>query len=180
MARRERVSPQMQAGEVLDFVRHTPGVFLTNSERDVSQSDFKCRIMPQTTLRSAPYRDATGYFGFEILGGATMHMDLIKKQINPFEKLRLVRKAMPNTLIQGLCRGRNLFGYRPYPDNVIEMTVRLFSRYVDIWRMYDCLELHPEPCRRGKGGQRGRQGPDALPVLQHGCGAYGRLLRSKS
>jgi pyruvate carboxylase len=133
----------MPAGEILDFLRHTPGVFLTNNERDVSQSDFKCRIMPQTTLKVAPYRDAAGYFGFEIFGGATVHIDLMKKQINPFEKLRLVRKAMPNTLIQGLCRGRNLFGYRPYPDNVIEMTVRLFSKYIDIWRMYDFLNHIP-------------------------------------
>ena len=38
----------------------TPGVFLTNNERDVSQSDFKCRIMPQTTLKVAPHRDSTG------------------------------------------------------------------------------------------------------------------------
>ncbi|SPF46339.1 Pyruvate carboxyltransferase [Syntrophobacter sp. SbD1] len=143
MANRQRVTPQMPAGEILDFLRHTPGVFLTNNERDVSQSDFKCRIMPQTTLKVAPYRDSAGYFGFEILGGATVHLDLMKKQINPFEKLRLVRKAMPNTLIQGLCRGRNLFGYRPYPDNVIEMTVRLFSKYIDIWRMYDFLNYIP-------------------------------------
>ena len=143
MPERERVSPHMPAGEILDFLRHTPGVFLTNNERDVSQSDFKCRIMPQTTLKAAPYRDATGYFGFEIFGGATVHIDLMKRQINPFEKLRLVRKTMPNTLIQGLCRGRNLFGYRPYPDNVIEMTVRLFSKYIDIWRMYDFLNHIP-------------------------------------
>ena len=143
MPERERVSPQMAPGEILDFLHRTPGVFLTNNERDVSQSDFKCRIMPQTTLKLAPYRDAAGYFAFEILGGATFHVDLMKKQVNPFEKLRLIRKAMPNTLIQGLCRGRYLFGYRPYPDNVIEMTVRLFSRYVDIWRMYDFMNYIP-------------------------------------
>jgi pyruvate carboxylase len=133
----------MPVREVLDFLRRTPGVFLTNNERDVSQSDFKCRIMPQTTLKVAPYRDETGYFAFEILGGATLHIDLMKKQINPFEKLRLVRKAMPNTLIQGLCRGRYLFGYRPYPDNVIEMTISLFSRYVDVWRLYDFMNYIP-------------------------------------
>ena len=143
MPERERVSPNMTPGEILDFLHQTPGVFLTNNERDVSQSDFKCRIMPQTTLKAAPYRDATGYFGFEIVGGATVHLDLMKKQINPFEKLRLVRKAMPNTLIQCNCRGRNLFGYRPYPDNVIEMTVRLFSKYIDIWRIYDFLNHIP-------------------------------------
>jgi pyruvate carboxylase len=143
MAERDRVSPQMRTAEILDFLHTTPGVFLTNNERDISQSDFMCRIMPQTTLKVAPYRDATGYFAFEIFGGATVHMDLIKKQINPFEKLRLIRKAMPNTLIQGLCRGKNLFGYRPYPDNVVEMTVRLLSPYIDIWRMYDCLNYIP-------------------------------------
>jgi pyruvate carboxylase len=133
----------MRTADILHFLRRTPGVFLTNNERDLSQSDFMCRIMPQTTLKVAPYRDASGYFAFEIFGGATVHMDLIKKQINPFEKLRLVRKAMPNTLIQGLCRGRNLFGYRPYPDNVVEMTVRLLSKYIDVWRMYDFLNYIP-------------------------------------
>ena len=143
MVERDRVTPQMSSIEILDFLRHTPGVFLTNNERDVSQSDFKCRIMPQTTLKVAPYRDQTGYFGFEIVGGATVHLDLMNKQINPFEKLRLVRKAMPNTLIQGVCRGWNLFGYRPYPNNVIELTIELFSRYVDIWRVYDFLNHVP-------------------------------------
>jgi pyruvate carboxylase len=133
----------MRTAEILHFLHRTPGVFLTNNERDLSQSDFMCRIMPQTTLKVAPYRDATGYFAFEIFGGATVHMDLIKKQVNPFEKLRLVRKAMPNTLIQGLCRGKNLFGYRPYPDNVVEMTVRLLSKHIDIWRMYDFLNYIP-------------------------------------
>lgn len=143
MPERDRVTPQMTSSEILDFLRNTPGIFLTNNERDLSQSDFKCRIMPQTTLKAAPYRDATGYFGFEITGGATVHLDLIKKQINPFEKLRLVRKAMPNTLIQCVCRGRNLFGYRHYPDNVVENTVSLFSKYVDIWRLYDFLNHVP-------------------------------------
>ncbi|MEN6436969.1 MAG: pyruvate carboxylase [Syntrophobacter sp.] len=143
MSERERVTPQMSSREILDFLRQTPGIFLTNNERDVSQSDFKCRIMPQTTLKAAPYRDATGYFGFEITGGATVHLDIMKKQINPFEKLRLVRKAMPNTLLQAVCRGRNLFGYRHYPDNVIENAVTLFSKYIDIWRIYDFLNHVP-------------------------------------
>jgi pyruvate carboxylase len=140
---RERATPAMSSAEILDFLRNTPGIFLTNNERDVSQSDFKCRIMPRTTLKAAPYRDAAGYFAFEIVGGATVHLDLMKKQINPFEKLRLVRKAMPNTLIQAVCRGRNLFGYRHYPDNVIEMAISLFSKYVDVWRVYDFLNHVP-------------------------------------
>lgn len=143
MMDRERVTPQMKTRDILDFLRRTEGYFLTNNERDVSQSDFKCRLMPHTTLRVAPYRDDTGYFAFEISGGASVHVDLMRKQINPFEKLRLVRKAMPHTLLQTVCRGRNLFGYRPYPDNVLRMTVRLFARYVDVWRLYDFMNHVP-------------------------------------
>src|SRR5512141_193203 len=104
LTQRERVKPGMSSGEVLDFLRRTPGYFMTNNERDVSQSDFKGRIMPSTTLKVAPYRDETGYFAFEISGGASVHVDLLRKQINPFEKLRLIRKAMPHTLLQTVCR----------------------------------------------------------------------------
>lgn len=143
MAERERVTPHMNSKEVLDFLRRTPGYFMTNNERDVSQSDFKCRIMPQTTLRVAPYRDDTGYFAFEISGGASVHVDLLRKHINPFERLRLARRAMPHTLLQIVCRGRNLFGYRPYPDNIQREAVRLFSQYVDVWRVYDFLNHIP-------------------------------------
>ena len=143
MTQRERVTPGMSRSEMLDFLRRTPGYFLTNNERDVSQSDFKCRIMPCTTLKVAPYRDETGYFAFEISGGASIHVDLMRKQINPFEKLRLIRKAMPNTLLQSSCRGRNLFGYRPYPDNVLRLTVRLFLTILDVWRIYDFLNHIP-------------------------------------
>ncbi len=143
MTELRRITPQMSDREILNYLRTTPGYFMTNNERDVSQSDFKCRIMPRTTLNVAPYRNETGYFAFEIYGGACLHVDLMRKQINPFEKLRLVRKAMPQTLLQTCCRGRNLFGYRPYPDNVVRQTVRLFSRYIDVWRIYDALNYIP-------------------------------------
>lgn len=143
MAERVRITPSMPGREILDYLRRTPGYFLTNNERDLSQSDFKSRIMPQTTLKVAACRDDTGFFSFEITGGASIHVDLLRKQINPFEKLRLIRKAMPRTLLQAACRGRNLFGYRPYPDNVLRFTVKLFSRYVDVWRVYDFLNHIP-------------------------------------
>jgi pyruvate carboxylase len=140
---REGVNPQMTSREILATLRHSPGYFLTNNERDVSQSDFKCRIMPHTTFKVAPYRDDTGYFAVEIMGGATVHVDLLRKQINPLEKLRLVRKYMPNTLLQAGCRGRSLFGYRPYADNVLRFAVRVFSQYLDVWRIYDFMNHVP-------------------------------------
>lgn len=140
---KDRVTPGMSAQEILDHLRNTPGYFLTNNERDVSQSDFKCRILPHTTLRAAPYRDETGYFAFEVTGGASVHLDLMYKHINPLEKLRLVRESMPQTPLQAACRGRCLFGYRPYPKNVIKNTVEIFSKYIDVWKIYDFMNHIP-------------------------------------
>ncbi|SFM85730.1 pyruvate carboxylase [Thermodesulforhabdus norvegica] len=159
---------ELTAEEVVDFVRNFDGYLLTNNERDVSQSDFKGRILPWTTLKAAPYRDAVGYFAFEISGGATVHVDLMRKQVNPFEKLRLVRKAMPRTLIQTVCRGHNLFGYRPYPENVIRLTVREFARYVDVWRVYDFLNHIPN--LKVVGEEVIRAGRILIPSLCFGTG----------
>ena len=50
---------------------------------------------------------------------------------------------MPRTLLQTVCRGSSLFGYRHYPENVIRLTVREFARYVDVWRVYDFLNHVP-------------------------------------
>ncbi len=143
MRAQQVVFTELSSGDIIQYLRDHRGYLLTNNERDVSQSDFKGRIMPWTTLRVAALRDEVGYFAFEISGGASVHVDLMRKQINPFEKLRLVRKAMPQTLIQAVCRGNNLFGYRPYPENVVRFTVRLFAKYVDVWRCYDFLNHIP-------------------------------------
>jgi pyruvate carboxylase len=54
-----------------------------------------------------------------------------------------MREKMPNTMFQTLCRGVNLFGYRPYPQNVIRFTVREFAKYVDVWRTFDFMNHIP-------------------------------------
>lgn len=138
-----RITRDMQPAEILGILRRAEGYFLCNNERDVSQSDFKNRLMPMTTVRVAPYRDAAGFFSVEVSGGASVHMDLMHKQVNPFERLRIARKAMPRTLLQTVCRGANLFGYRHYPENVIRFVVRQFAKYVDVWRVYDFLNHVP-------------------------------------
>ncbi|HVO83989.1 MAG TPA: pyruvate carboxylase [Syntrophobacteria bacterium] len=138
-----RITTEMGPAEILDVLRKADGYYLCNNERDVSQSDFKNRLMPMTTTRVAPYREAAGFFSLEVSGGASVHVDLMRKQVNPFERLRLARKAMPRTLLQGVCRGANLFGYRHYPENVIRFTVREFAKYIDVWRVYDFLNHVP-------------------------------------
>ncbi len=139
----ERITRDMTPSEILAKLREASGYYLCNNERDVSQSDFKSRLMPLTTVRVAPYREAVGFFSVEVSGGATVHVDLLRKQVNPFDRLRIARKAMPKTLLQTVCRGASLFGYRHYPENVIRLTVRQFAKYVDVWRVYDFLNHIP-------------------------------------
>ena len=137
------ITSQMSPSDILAALREADGYFLCNNERDVSQSDFKNRLMPMTTVRVAPERTKAGFFAVEVSGGASIHMDLMYKQVNPFERLRIVRQAMPNTLLMTVCRGANLFGYRHYPENVIRLTVQEFAKLVDVWRVYDFLNHVP-------------------------------------
>jgi len=138
-----RIRRNMPIKEVLETLRRSKGYYITNTQRDLSQSDFKNRILLHTELLAAPYRERAGYFSLEISGGASVHVDMLRKQVNPFLKLKLLRKEMESTMFQTLCRGVNLFGYRPYPENVIRMTVREFSKYIDIWRVFDFLNYVP-------------------------------------
>jgi pyruvate carboxylase len=143
----ERITPkdlkEKGVRYVLDKIRRTKDYYITNTERDGSQSDFKNRIMPHTQLLVAQERNAAGFFSLEITGGASVHVDMLRKQINPLEKLQILEAKMPDTMFQTLCRGINLFGYRPYSENVVRETVRSFARYVHIWRVFDFLNHIP-------------------------------------
>ncbi len=147
MSNDTRITPrdlkEKGASHILDKIRQNKGYYITNTERDLSQSDFKNRIMPHTQLLVARERDDAGFFSIEITGGASVHVDMLRRQINPLEKLQVLSEKMPNTLFQTLCRGINLFGYRPYPENVVRLTVRTFAPYVHVWRVFDFLNYIP-------------------------------------
>lgn len=138
-----RITTAMSTSEVLKTLRRADGYYITNTTRDMSQSDYKNRILLHTDLLAAPARERAGYFSLEITGGASIHVDILRKQVDPFLKLELLREKMPLTMFQTLCRGVNLFGYRPYPQNVIRLTVREFAKYVDVWRTFDFLNHVP-------------------------------------
>lgn len=138
-----RILQNTPASEIVATLRDAKGYYITNTARDLSQSDFKNRILLHTDMLAGPSRDRAGYFSLEITGGASIHVDMMRKQVDPFTKLKLLRKQMPNTMFQTLCRGVNLFGYRPYPQNVIRFTVQQFARYVDVWRTFDFLNHVP-------------------------------------
>lgn len=139
----ERIVHGMKPQEALQILRQADGYYLTNTARDLSQSDFKNRILLHTDLLAAEARENANYFSLEITGGASVHVDILRKQVDPFLKLELLREKMPNTLFQTLCRGVNLFGYRPYPQNVIRFAVREFAKYVDVWRVFDFMNHIP-------------------------------------
>ena len=139
----ERIIQGMNIKEVLHILRQADGYFITNTARDLSQSDFKNRILLHTDLLAAETREKANYFSLEITGGASVHVDILRKQVDPFLKLELLREKMPNTMFQTLCRGVNLFGYRPYPQNVIRLAVREFAKYVDVWRVFDFMNHIP-------------------------------------
>ncbi|NOX25189.1 MAG: pyruvate carboxylase [Deltaproteobacteria bacterium] len=139
----ERIIQGMNIKEVLTALRGSDGYFITNTARDLSQSDFKNRILLHTDLLAAETRERANYFSLEITGGASVHVDILRKQVDPFYKLMRLREKMPNTMFQTLCRGVNLFGYRPYPPNVIRQTVKEFAKYVDVWRVFDFMNYIP-------------------------------------
>ncbi len=138
-----RITQNMTVDTVLDTLRQADGYYITNTARDMSQSDYKNRILLHTDLLAAEPREEAGYFSLEITGGASVHVDILRKQVDPFLKLKLLREKMPDTMFQTLCRGVNLFGYRPYPQNVIRLTVREFAKYVDVWRTFDFMNHIP-------------------------------------
>ena len=85
-----RVTPrelrEKGAKYIIDKVRMGKGYYITNTERDLSQSDFKNRIMPHTQLLVAKERNDSGFFSLEISGGASVHVDMLRKQMNPIGK----------------------------------------------------------------------------------------------
>lgn len=139
----ERIYQGTNPVRAIQQLRQAKGYYITNTARDLSQSDFKNRILLHTDLLAAEARERAGYYSLEITGGASIHVDMMRKQVNPFDKLKLLREKMPNTMFQTLCRGVNLFGYRPYPQNVIRFTVQEFAKYVDVWRTFDFLNHVP-------------------------------------
>jgi len=87
-----------------------------------------------------PELDKAGYYSLECWGGATFDSCLRYLNEDPWERLRKIRKACPNTKLQMLLRGQNLLGYKHYPDDVVRMFVKKsIENGIDIIRIFDAL-----------------------------------------
>ena len=108
--------------------------------RDGHQSQAATRMRTDEMLPACELLDKVGYYSLECWGGATYDSCLRFLNEDPWERLRQLRKALPNTKLQMLLRGQNLLGYRPYADDVVEEFVRLaIKNGIDIIRCFDAL-----------------------------------------
>ena len=108
--------------------------------RDAHQSLLATRMRLDDMLPIAEKLDKVGFWSLESWGGATFDSCIRYLGEDPWERIRELKKAMPNTPQQMLLRGQNLLGYRHYADDVVERFVdRAAENGVDVFRIFDAM-----------------------------------------
>ncbi len=108
--------------------------------RDAHQSLLATRMRTRDMLPIAEKMDQVGFFSLETWGGATFDTCIRYLNEDPWERLRALKKAMPNTPMQMLLRGQNLVGYRHYADDLVDRFVQKAAvNGVDIFRIFDAV-----------------------------------------
>ena len=108
--------------------------------RDGHQSLLATRMRTEDMLPIAQKLDAVGYWSLEVWGGATFDTCLRFLKEDPWERLRALRAALPNTRLQMLLRGQNIVGYRHYADDVVDKFVERSAHHgIDVFRIFDAL-----------------------------------------
>lgn len=120
---------------------HSQRVEITDTIlRDAHQSLLATRMRTADMLPICRQLDAIGFWSLEVWGGATFDACLRFLAEDPWERLRQLRRALPNTRLQMLLRGQNLVGYRHYADDVVHAFVRKASdNGIDVFRIFDAL-----------------------------------------
>lgn len=136
------------ADAVVDWVREQNQVLLTDTTfRDAHQSLLATRVRTQdfVTIAEETQAGIPQLFSEEMWGGATFDVAYRFLTEDPWERLRKLRRRMPDTLFQMLFRGSNAVGYQNYPDNVIEAFIQQAAQNgVDVFRIFDSLNWIPQ------------------------------------
>lgn len=114
--------------------------------RDAHQSLLATRVRTIDMLKVAGSfaQNFPQIFSMEVWGGATFDVCMRFLYEDPWKRLQLFRKAIPNILLQMLLRGANAVGYKAYPDNLVEEFVfKSWENGVDIFRIFDSLNWMP-------------------------------------
>src|SRR5689334_20800131 len=116
-------------------------IFVTDTIlRDAHQSLLATRMRTEDMLPICDKLDKVGYWSLECWGGATFDACVRFLKEDPWERLRQLRAALPNTRLQMLLRGQNLLGYRHYADDVVERFIeRSATNGIDVFRIFDAL-----------------------------------------
>ena len=108
--------------------------------RDAHQSILATRLRIEDMLPICAQLDRIGYWSIESWGGATFDACIRYLGEDPWERLRLLKAAMPNTPQQMLFRGQNILGYRHYADDVVDKFVeRCVINGIDVFRVFDAM-----------------------------------------
>jgi pyruvate carboxylase subunit B len=108
--------------------------------RDAHQSLIATRLRTEDMLPICAKLDRIGFWSLEVWGGATFDACVRFLKEDPWERLRKLRAALPNTRLQMLLRGQNLLGYRHYPDDVVaEFVKKCAANGIDVFRVFDAL-----------------------------------------
>jgi pyruvate carboxylase subunit B len=108
--------------------------------RDAHQSLLATRMRTEDMLPICGKLDQVGFWSLEAWGGATFDAALRFLKEDPWERLRSLKAALPNTRLQMLLRGQNLLGYRHYSDDVVRAFVkRAAVSGVDVFRIFDAM-----------------------------------------
>jgi len=108
--------------------------------RDAHQSLLATRMRTEDMLPICPKLDQVGYWSLEVWGGATFDACVRFLKEDPWERLRQLRAALPNTRLQMLLRGQNLLGYRHYSDDVVRAFVaKAAVNGIDVFRIFDAM-----------------------------------------
>jgi pyruvate carboxylase len=132
------VKPGMSPKDIVSNVRRLDAIALTSTGmRDAGQSDYKNRLRIRDLSTLSQEYNEMGLFSSECHGGARWHVGIMNRRESPFEEIALLREKMPNVLLQTLVRETNLWGYRPYPKNIIEHVISRVD--IDVWRCFSFL-----------------------------------------
>ena len=108
--------------------------------RDGHQCHIATRLRTEDMLPICPELDKLGFWSIEAWGGATFDACVRYLKEDPWERLKKLRKALPNSRIQMLLRGQNLLGYRHYSDDVVDLFVKKSAdNGVDVFRVFDAM-----------------------------------------
>ena len=108
--------------------------------RDAHQSQAATRMRIEDMIPALEQLDNIGYWSLECWGGATFDSCMRFLNEDPWERLRILKKHMPNTKLQMLFRGQNILGYKHYADDVVDEFCRLsIKNGINVIRIFDAL-----------------------------------------